>query len=128
MEPMLILCNKVQIPTNADTFTVPVINLSSFDDLDTRLLRYGVDHCFINKNRYVKHDLAVEFENLASVLDKNVIPEKKEAFHEFLRSYTNRFSQNVFQTKNDTFRKLSALRAKNKKNCVRGAKIPASSF
>ena len=59
-----------------------------------------------------KRDIAVELEYLAATVDGKVPPEKKETFHEFLRSFTNRFSHNVYQTKDNTFKKLHALRTR----------------
>ena len=80
--------------TNA---SVPVINLSSVE-YSTECFRHGLDHSYIDKNKYVKRNIAVEFEALALSVDGAVKPENKEAFHEFLRSHTNTFSQNVFRS------------------------------
>ena len=44
-----------------DSYTVPVINLSS-EDLDTKPLKYGLHHSFTDKNKYVKRNIAVELE------------------------------------------------------------------
>ena len=49
-----------------DTFSVPIINLSSYKDINVNELRYGLKHCYVNKNKYIKRDLYVELENLAS--------------------------------------------------------------
>ena len=53
----------------------------------------------------------MELERLASIVDEKVPSDKKESFHEFLRSFTNRCTNNVYQTKDKTFRKLHALRS-----------------
>ena len=42
--------------------------------------------CFVDKNKYIKKDVAVEFETLCSSVDKNISPDDQENFHEFLRS------------------------------------------
>ena len=42
-------------------------------------------HCFVDKNQYIKKNLAVELESLADKVDKSVNPERKEQFHEYLR-------------------------------------------
>ena len=42
--------------------------------------------CFVDKNKYIKKDVAVEFETLCSSVDKNISSDDKENFHEFLRS------------------------------------------
>ena len=51
-------------PMLPDNYSVPIINVSSFQDKDVNALRYGVDHCFLNGGR--------------------------ESFHEYLRNFTNR--------------------------------------
>ena len=65
------------------TSQVPVKNLSDYD-IDTSSLKYGLHHSFIDKNKFIKRDLAVEFESLATTVDELVTPEQKEEFHEFL--------------------------------------------
>ena len=97
---------------DAEKFTVPIINLSSFQDLNTDDLRFGLDYCFVDKNKHIKRDIAVEFEHLASTFDGKVKPEQKENFHEFLRSYCNRFSNNIYQTKDGTYKKIHALKSR----------------
>ena len=59
---------------------VPVINLSS-EDLDTKPLTYGLQHSFTDK--YVKRNIAVELESLATSLYKFVDHSLKELFHEY---------------------------------------------
>ena len=49
-------------------------------------------------------------ESLASYVNKDIIPEQKEEFHEFLRANTNKFTQNVYQTKDNTFKSLKSFR------------------
>ena len=90
---------------------VPIINLSSFQDIDVNVLQCGMDHCYINKHKYVKRDIVVELEHLASLVHDKVHSKRKESFHEFLRSFTNRFAQNIYQSKDDTFTRLHALRS-----------------
>ena len=52
-----------------DEYSVPIINLSSYQELDTRTLRFGLDQCFVNKNKYIRRDIAVELEDFASIVD-----------------------------------------------------------
>ena len=59
---------------------VPVINLSSFSDLDVDELRYGLNNCYINKHKFIKRDIAVRLETLAAAVDGKVLSEKKEPF------------------------------------------------
>ena len=64
---------------------------------------------FFDKNKYIKNDIAVEFETLCSSVDKDISPDDKENFHEFLRSATNTFTQNVYWTKDSTYNLLKPL-------------------
>ena len=63
---------------------------------------YGLKQCFVDKIKSKKKDITVKFETLCSSVDKDVSPDDKENFHEFLRSATNTFSQNVYRTKDST--------------------------
>ena len=94
---------------------VPVKNLSGFD-VDTSCFSKGLRHSFTDKNRFVKRNVAVELEQLAVRVDSNVPSEKKEEFHEFLRSCTDKFAKNVYQDKDDTFK--SVLEIKNNEDIV----------
>ena len=44
-----------------------------------------------------------------SSVDKDISPDGKENFHEFLRSATNKFTQNVYRTKDSTYNLLKPL-------------------
>ena len=88
-----------------DSCTVPVINLSS-EDLDTKPLKYGLHHSFTDKNKYVKRNIAVELESLATSLDKFINHSLKEFFREYLRSSTNVLAKNIYSDKGTTFKSL----------------------
>ena len=92
-----------------DNCKVPIINLSN-QDVNTKVLEKGLHHIFINKNKYIQRDLAVELESLAERLDNKVLQENKECFHEFLRGTTSRFSQNIYHSKDNYFRATKELR------------------
>ena len=47
------------------TSQVPVKNLSDYD-MDMSSLKYGLNHSFIDKDKSIKKDLAVEFESLVT--------------------------------------------------------------
>ena len=49
-------------------YQVPVLNLST-ENINTAPLRYELHHSFTDKNKYVKRNVATEFEILASLLD-----------------------------------------------------------
>ena len=66
-------------------------------------LKYELHHSFVNKNKYVRRDLAIEFEVLAEKLDRFVDHEKKEKSNEYLHKTTSKLSENVFYTKDSTY-------------------------
>ena len=90
--------------------------------LNTRLslslycLKYGLHHSFIDKNRFIKRHLGVEFESLASSVDTFVPPESKEEFHQFLRNTTYKLSNNVYRTRDTMYHKTKFIR--NNKDTV----------
>ena len=61
------------VPTSSteDSYNIPIINLSTYD-IDTDPLKFGLHHSFIDKNKYIRRNLAVEMESLAEKLDKHV--------------------------------------------------------
>ena len=86
-----------------------IINLSSLQSIDILPLEHGLKQCFVEKNKYIKKDIAVEFKTLCSSVDKNISPEDKENFHEFLRSATSTFTQSVYRTKDSIYNLLKPL-------------------
>ena len=72
-------------------------------DIDTSSLKYGLNHSFIDKNKFIKRDLEVEFESLVTSVDELVTQEQEEEFHEFLQHTTDLLAQNVYHTKDNTF-------------------------
>ena len=94
------------------TSQIPFKNLSDYD-IDTSILKYGLTHSFINKRKFIKSDLAVEFESLAATVDELVTQEQREEFHEFLRHTTDLLSQNVYHTEDNTFKETHKIRNNN---------------
>ena len=90
-------------------YQVPIIKLSDFG-IDTTCLKYGLHHSFIDKNRFIKRDLGVEFESLASSVDTFVPSESKEEFHQFLRNTTYKLSNNAYRTRDTTYYKTKFVR------------------
>ena len=78
--------------------------------MDVSGLKYGSHQSFIDKNRHIKQNLAVELESLSSKLDPFIKEDSNENFHEYLRSVTNIVSNNVYRDKDNTFRLLNRLR------------------
>ena len=53
------------IPRKKDSqYQVPVLKLST-ENINMAPLRYGLHHSFMDKNKYVKRNVAVELETLA---------------------------------------------------------------
>ena len=99
---------KKILPINViSSARVPVINLSDYD-FDMEGLKYGLHH-FVDKSKSVKRNIAVELENIAHLVQKDVSSENMEYFHEYLRKMTNKFTQNIYHTKDDTYRNLRHL-------------------
>ena len=91
-------------PSKQSRYNIPVINLSSHE-IKTEGLKYGLHHSFVDKNKYVKQNIAVELEYLANRVNGQV-----EDFHNFLHSSVNIISSNIFSSKDDTFSKLRDIR------------------
>ena len=72
-------------------------------------LKYGFHHYFVDKSKSVKKNIAVELENIAHLNQKEVSSENVKYFHEYLRKMTNKFTQNIYHTKDDTYRSLRHL-------------------
>ena len=103
---------KKILPINVISCTrVPVINLSDYD-FDMEGLKYGLHH-FVDKSKSVKRNIAVELENIAHLVQKDVSSKNMEYFHEYLRKMTNKFTQNIYHTKDDTYRNLCHSIQKN---------------
>ena len=81
---------------------VPIRNLSSVQSIDISPLDHGLQQCFVDKCKYIKKDIAVEFETLCIFVNKDISPDDKKNFHELLRSATYAFTQNVFRAKDST--------------------------
>ena len=89
---------------------VPIIHLSSMQSIDISHMEHHLKQCFVDKNKYIKKDIAVDFETLCSSVNKDMSPDHKEHFHEFLRSDKSTFTQNVYRTKGDTYNLLKPLK------------------
>ena len=51
--------------------------------IDISPLEHGLKQCFVDKNKYIKKDIAVELETLRSSLGKDISPDNKENCHNF---------------------------------------------
>ena len=86
-----------------------IINLSSVESIDITLLEYGSKRWFVGNNKYIKKDIACEFKTLCSSVNKDILPVDQENFHEFLRSVTITFTQNVYRIKVRAYNLLKLL-------------------
>ena len=94
---------------NKNTYSIPIKNLSSTDVDVSALKKKGMNFSFVDKNKFVKQNLAVEMESLAFLLEKSVSNGSKEEFHEFLRGKVNKFTQNIYHSNDDTYKSLRSL-------------------
>ena len=67
----------------------------SFFGLFLAMYGEGEDNSFVDKNKYIKQNLAAEFESIADRVTPYLENNIKEDFHEFLRAYTDIFTKNV---------------------------------
>ena len=82
---------KKILPINViSSARVSVINLSDYD-FDMEGLKYCLHHCFVDKSKLVKSNIAVELENIARLVQKDVSSKNTEYFHEYIQKMTNKF-------------------------------------
>ena len=93
------------------SYNVPVINLSSIELTENELkqLSYGLEHSFVDKNKHIKKNLGANLEFLAQSVDKHILNDKREHFHEFLRAYCDMFTKNIYSTRDSTYSNLKRL-------------------
>ena len=72
-------------------------------------LKYGLHNCFVDKSKSVKRNIAIELEIIAHLVKKDVSSKNMEYFREYLRKMTNKFTQNIYHTKDDTYRNIRHL-------------------
>ena len=70
-------------------YSTPLINLSYIEltSNEANQLKLGLEYSFTDKNKYIKNNLAANFESLADNVTENLENYKREDFHEFLRTY-----------------------------------------
>ena len=90
---------------------MPIVNLSDTElaEKEKRVLSFGLEHSFVDKNKNIKPFLAANLENVAVTVANTIKGDEKENFHEFLRAYTDIFSKNVYNTKDYTYHNLKSL-------------------
>ena len=95
-------------PKQHEETTVPIFNLSdkSFPKSVTNCLRFGLNHSFVDKNRFIKVNLATELESLYQQVQNQVPSDEQEDFKHFLRNATNSFTENVYKASDNTWKSL----------------------
>ena len=68
--------------------------------MERKELEMGLEYSFVDKNKRLKQQLAVNMETVSHSAIKYVENNKVEDFHEFLRAYTDIFTKNIYATKN----------------------------
>ena len=84
-------------------YCVPIINLT-------------------DQSKYVKVNLATEFESLVHRVGNTVEQEELEDFHHFLRTSTNIFTKNIYNTPDNTWKSLRGLSENPNITVLRGDK------
>ena len=93
------------------SYSVPIINLSNYDLSVTEYnyLKFGLCHSFLNKDKHTKKNIAANMEKLAYLSSKKVDNLQLEDYYEFLRGYTDIFTNNLFSTEDHTYHQLKDL-------------------
>ena len=73
-------------------------------------MNYGLHHCFIDKSRLVRRNIATELKYLAHTVQKDISSKDLKDFHEYFRKITNKFTQSNRQAKDNTCHDLRHLR------------------
>ena len=84
-------------------------------DTERKELEMGLEYSFVDKNKRLKQQLAVNMETVSHSATKYVEDNKVEDFYELLRAYTDIFEKNIYATK-DFFNK-------NLKNMINNDKL-----
>ena len=82
----------------------------------------GLKYSFVDKNKRLKQQLAVNMETISNSPTKCVEGNKVEDFHEFLRAYTDIFTKNIYATKDFRYNSLKNMINKDKLAMVSGDK------
>ena len=104
------LIKRKRKPCNTN-YSVPIINLSNYNlsSQETQQLKLGLDYCFVDKNKDVRRFLAANMESLADSVKDNIDHKNLKHFHEFLRGYTDIFTNNIYATKDYTYHNLRGM-------------------
>ena len=82
----------------------------------------GLEYSFLDKNKRLKQQLAVNMETVSYSATKYDEDNKVEDFHELLRAYTDIFRKNIYATKDFTYKNLKNMINNDKLAVVSGDK------
>ena len=95
----------IQAKSPRSNFKVPIGNLSS-DKLsvkERKQLEMELEFSFFDKNKHLNKQVAPYFKTLLHRASDSVHYQNLEDFHEFLRAYTDIFTNNVYPIKDFTY-------------------------
>ena len=99
-------------------YSVPIINLTNYiSNQERQQLKLSLDYCFADKNKDVWKFLAANMESLADSVKGNINHKDLEPFHEFLRGYTDIFTNKIDATKDYTYHHLRDMIQNKHCNC-----------
>ena len=86
-------------------YSTHLINLSYIEltSDEANLFKLGLEYSLIDKSKYIKKDIAANFELLADKITSNLENCKREDFHELLRAYVDIFTKNIYANRNNTY-------------------------
>ena len=92
-------------------YSVPIFNISKHElsSKDEQQLKLGLKHGFVDKNKNTKKILAANMEKVTERVENSLDQNQVENFHEFMRAYSDIFTNNVFATKDYTYHNLKDI-------------------
>ena len=82
----------------------PIVN--DLSESERKQLHLGLEYGFVDKSKYLKKNIAANFEAASHRVSKSINHDPLEDFHEFLRAYTDIFTKNIYATKDFTYKNL----------------------
>ena len=92
-------------------YSVPIVNISKHElsSKEEQQLKLGLKHSFVDKNKNTKKILAANMEKVTERVENSLDQNQVENFHEFMRAYTDIFTNNVFATRDYTYHNLKDI-------------------
>ena len=87
---------------------MPLVNFSYIELIsdETNQSKLGLEYSFIDKNKHIKKNLAVNFESLADKVTKSLENCKHDNIRELPREYEDIFIKNIYQAGDNTYKNL----------------------